>query len=90
MIDVDLYVATGCHLCPPAIAAAMSVVGAPDMGDARLRVIDIDGDLALEHRYREAIPVLVVGGIEAARYVFDEHEVRRAIVDARRVSSPPK
>lgn len=84
MIEVELYMATGCHLCPPALDAVRAVLAEPDMGDVRLRVVDIDGDLELERRYREAIPVLVVTGFEAARYVFDEAVVRAAIDSARR------
>lgn len=90
MIRVELFVATGCHLCPPARdAVEVALAGmAPETVSVRIR--DIDGDLDLERRYREVIPVLVVDGREAARYVFDAAEVRRAIEQAGRSDSPSK
>lgn len=80
MREVVLYLATGCHLCPPALACVEEAMADLPAGTAALRVVDIDGDVALERRYREAIPVLEIDGREAQRYVFDERAVRRAIL----------
>ena len=46
MSDVVVYVATGCHLCPPAIAAAEAACAPRGL---QPRIIDIDGVLELEH-----------------------------------------
>lgn len=72
MIDVVVYMATGCHLCPPAVAAAEAACRARGLVP---RIVDIDGDVELEHRYRELIPVVVVDGQEAGRYVITEAEI---------------
>lgn len=82
MIRVELFVATGCHLCPPAREAVKAALAGVSAEAVSVRIRDIDGDLDLERRYREAIPVLVVDGREVARYVFDATEVRRAVEQA--------
>ena len=43
---------------------------------ARVDVIDIDTDPALEARYNEAVPVLMCDGVELCRYHLDEARVR--------------
>jgi hypothetical protein len=78
-MDLVLYIATGCHLCPPAQACVEEVVADLPAGTVSLRVVDIDGDIALERRYREAIPVLELDGRELQRYVFDAPALRRAM-----------
>jgi hypothetical protein len=49
---------------------------------ARVDVIDIDTDPALEARYNEAVPVLMCDGVELCRYHLDEARVR-ALLAAR-------
>ena len=42
-------------------------------------LVDIDGMLELEHRYREAIPVVEVDGAEVARFVVDAAQLEAAL-----------
>ena len=76
MIRVRVLIATGCHLCPPAVAVAEAVCARHGIAP---EVVDIDGDVALERRYREAIPVVEVDGAEVARYVLDEAVLEAAL-----------
>jgi glutaredoxin len=70
---VALYVAPGCHLCE----AALEVLGRlrSDVPFA-LEIVDIEGDLELERRYRIDIPVVEIDGERALRYFVDEDELR--------------
>jgi hypothetical protein len=77
MSDVVVYVATGCHLCPPAIAAAEAACAPRGL---QPRIIDIDGVLELEHAYRQLIPVVMVDGVEVGHYVITEGELA-AVLD---------
>ena len=77
MSDVVVYVATGCHLCPPAIAAAEAACAPRGLHP---RIIDNDGELELEHAYRQLIPVVIVDGVEVGHYVITEGEVA-AVLD---------
>ena len=79
MTAVRVVVATGCHLCPAAVDAARSACAHRGI---RLEIVDIDGDVELERRYRETIPVVEVDGVEVARFFADEAVVLAAI-DAR-------
>ena len=76
MIRVRVLIATGCHLCPPAVAVAEAVCARHGLAP---EVVDIDGDVELERRYREAIPVVEVDGAEVARYVLDEAVLEAAL-----------
>jgi hypothetical protein len=76
MIRVRVLMATGCHLCPPGVEAARRACAARG---AELAVVDIDGDLELERRYREAIPVVEVEGREVGRFAVDESAIAAAI-----------
>ncbi len=76
MRDVVVHVATGCHLCPAAVAAAEAVCRARGFAPT---VIDIDGVVELERRYRELIPVVTVDGVEVGHYVVTEHELAAAL-----------
>ena len=68
MSRVRVLIATGCHLCPPAVALVEEVCARHGISP---EIVDIDGDVALERRYREAIPVVEVDGAEVARFVLD-------------------
>ncbi|MGI9117777.1 MAG: glutaredoxin family protein [Gaiellales bacterium] len=72
MSRVEVYVATGCHLCPPTLLAAQEACAARGLEP---RVIDIDGDPDLERRYRVAIPVVLVDGVEVGRFAVTAGEI---------------
>ncbi len=73
MRRVEVMVASGCTLCPDAVDAVREAVRG--RVDVDLQVIDIDGDLELELRYRAAIPVVLVDGEEIARYAITAGEL---------------
>ena len=77
MTRVRVLMATGCHLCPPVVAAVRAACAERGLVP---EVVDIDGDLALERRYREAIPVVEVDGAEAFRYHATAAEIG-AVID---------
>ena len=74
MSRVRVLVATGCHLCPPAVAVVEAVCAQHGITP---EIVDIDGVVELERRYREAIPVIEVDGAEIARYHLEP-----AVLDA--------
>ncbi len=59
---VTLVVGRGCHLCDAAREVVEQVCG------SAYRVLTIDGDPALEARYRERIPVVEIDGVAAFTY----------------------
>lgn len=77
MRRVEVLVAAGCTLCPPAVEAVRDAVRGRD--DVDLQVIDIDGDVALELRHRATIPVVLVDGVEVARYAVTAGELAAAL-----------
>lgn len=76
MSRVRVLMATGCHLCPPAVAVVEAVCAAHGV---TAEIVDIDGVVALERRYREAIPVVEVDGVEVARYHVDAPTLEAAL-----------
>jgi thioredoxin reductase (NADPH) len=50
---------------------------------ARLQVVDVDADPALEARYDELVPVLLQGDTELCHYVLDEAKVRAVLAGVR-------
>lgn len=80
MSRVEVIMATGCHLCPPAIEAATAAsVGR----SVELVIIDIDGDVELERRYRELIPVVLVNGVEVGHFVIEQKIIEKALAAER-------
>lgn len=80
MSRVEVIMATGCHLCPPAIEAATAAsVGR----SVELVIIDIDGDVELERRYRELIPVVLVNGVEVGHFVIEQEIIEKALAAER-------
>ena len=80
MSRVEVIMATGCHLCPPAIEA----VTAASVGrSVELVIIDIDGDVELERRYRELIPVVLVNGVEVGHFVIEQEIIEKALAAER-------
>lgn len=73
---VEVFVATGCHLCPPTQQAAEEAAAA--LG-ATVVVTDIDGDPVLERQYRARIPVVVVNGREVGAFTVTSGEIRAAL-----------
>ena len=76
MTRVRVLMATGCHLCPPAVAVVEAVCGRHGIAP---EIVDIDGVVELERRYREAIPVVEVDGVEVARFSIDERVLETAL-----------
>jgi glutaredoxin len=74
-----------CHLCDDMRAALEPLL--VETG-ARVDVIDIDTDPALEARYNEAVPVLMCDGVELCRYHLDEVRVRALL--AARIDEPAR
>lgn len=77
MIRAEVFIATGCHLCPPVVEAARSACAAA--GGVELVITDIDGVVELEHAYRAIIPVVEVDGSEIGRYLITEGEIATAL-----------
>ena len=80
-----LYGRAWCHLCDDMRAALEPLL--VESG-ARVDVIDIDADPALEARYNEAVPVLMYDGAELCRYHLDAARVRAALVA--RIGAPAR
>lgn len=82
---VVLYVRAGCHLCEPArevVAAAAAEAGA--------RWIEIDVDAAaaadggaLQRRYGEEVPVVVVDGVQRGYWRIDPARLAKALREPR-------
>lgn len=73
MRRVEVLTAAGCTLCPAAVEAVRAAVHGRD--DVDLQVIDIDGDLSLELRYRVSVPVVLIDGVEVARFAVTAGEI---------------
>ena len=75
-VKVVLYHAQGCHLCERALRVLHEIRQeiAFDFEE-----IDIDGDPALEARYREWLPVVEINGERAFVYYVDSAALRRKL-----------
>ncbi|HEY3207171.1 MAG TPA: glutaredoxin family protein [Gaiellaceae bacterium] len=76
---VVLYKAVGCHLCERAraqLAALRSELG------FELDEVSIDGDAALEARYREWVPVVEIDGERVCTYYVQPEPFRRRLAAA--------
>jgi hypothetical protein len=76
MTRVVVYMATGCHLCPPTVEAARAVCRERDLN---LEIIDIDGVVELERLHRERIPVVTVDDVEIGHYLVTENDLRSVL-----------
>lgn len=65
-----------CHLCHDMEAALQPLL--QEFGVA-LEVLDVDADPALEAKYDELVPVLLLGEEELCHYFLDEARVREAL-----------
>lgn len=77
--ELVVYGSSDCCLCDQAMALLREL--APALG-LRLRYVSIDGDAALEHAYREQIPVGFLRGRKVFKFRVDPERLRR--VAARR------
>jgi glutaredoxin len=73
---VRLYGASGCHLCESA-KRVLEQVRAEIPFD--LEEVDITGDPELERRFRERIPVVLLGGDEVFTYFVHPDALRRKL-----------
>jgi hypothetical protein len=65
MPTVTLYTKPGCHLCEPVAATIAEVAKARAFRAVTRNILDDPADF---ERYRYAIPVVTVDGVEIARY----------------------
>jgi hypothetical protein len=80
-IALTLYTRAGCHLCED--MEAVLLPAAAEFGCVLERV-DISSDPALEARFGQEIPVLLVNGRKAFKYRLTERELRRRLQAERR------
>ncbi len=73
---VVLYHGQGCHLCE---RARRIVAELRQELPFELEEIEIDGDPALERRYREWLPVVEIDGERAFVYYVDPDAFRRKV-----------
>ena len=73
---VVLYHAQGCHLCERALRVLHEIRQEIPFD---LEEIEIDGDLSLEARYREWLPVVEIDGVRAFVYYVDSGALRRKL-----------
>ncbi len=71
-----LYGRAWCHLCEEMRVALAPLAAA---AGARLDVVDVDSDPAIQARYDELVPVLLCDGIELCHYRLDEARVRATL-----------
>lgn len=76
MRRVVVYGASGCHLCDTAKAVLEQVRAEQPF---ELVEVAIDGDEALEARYRERIPVVELDGVELFTYFVHPDVLRRRL-----------
>ena len=73
---VLVYGRSGCHLCDVAKEVVESVCGELD---ERYVEVDIDSAADLVARYGEAIPVILVDGVQIAQWRVGADQLRRAL-----------
>jgi glutaredoxin len=76
---VVVYHAAGCHLCERALAQVRAL---HDELGFDLEEVAIDGDAALEARYREWLPVVELDGERLFTYYVHEEALRRRLTAA--------
>jgi hypothetical protein len=78
-LRVAVYHAEGCHLCERALAQVRAL---RDELEFELEEVAIDGDPALEARYREWLPVVELDGERLFTYHVHEGTLRRRLAAA--------
>ena len=82
MIDVTIYTRQNCSLCEKAKAAIA------DSGiDCRVSEVDIDDDPELRRRYKNDVPVIMIGGAEAFRHRLTAEQFREYVENRRTAST---
>ena len=76
MATVTVYGARGCHLCESAVRVVEKVRTELPF---ELEQVDITGDVQLERRYRERVPVVLVDGEEAFSYFVHPSKLRELV-----------
>ncbi len=79
MHKVSVMSKPGCHLCEVALETVQKVVGANI--PVLIEEIDITQDLDLLEKYGDAIPVILVDGIERFRYHVDPDKLAQLFYD---------
>ena len=79
-IELTLLSRSYCHLCHD-----MEVALAPLAAEfgATVRLVDVDGDPALEAKYDELVPVLLHGDRELCHYFLNEPKTREYLAEIR-------
>jgi hypothetical protein len=85
-VRVTVFHAAGCHLCERALAQVRALRA--ELGFA-LEEVAIDGDPALEARYRELIPVVEIGGEQVFTHYVHEDAFRRRVEAGRSGEARP-
>ncbi len=67
-LTLTVYGRNDCHLCEEMIAGLRDLQARLGFG---LRVVDVDGDPALERLYGDKVPLLAHGERELCRYALD-------------------
>jgi glutaredoxin len=75
-IQIEIYSRPGCHLCDEAKDVIDRV---RKRHGFELRVVNIEGDPALESVYGTEIPVVFINGTKAFKYHVDERELERKV-----------
>jgi len=75
--SVTVFHAEGCHLCVRALEVVKGVRA--ELG-FDLELVDINGDPALEARYRERLPVIEIDGEAAFTFFVTPDALRNALV----------
>ena len=76
---ITVFHAAGCHLCERALEQVRAL---RDELGFELEEVAIDGDPALEARYREWLPVVELDGERLFTYHVHEEALRRRLADA--------
>jgi len=66
----------GCHLCDNARRVVRSVC---EPGSVSWAEVDIDGDPALQARYGELVPVVIVDGVQIGYWRIEPERIRAAL-----------
>ncbi|WP_323071907.1 glutaredoxin family protein [Mycetohabitans endofungorum] len=72
-----LYGRAWCHLCDD-MRAQLDALW-PSTSGIAVEVVDIDADPVLQAQYDEAVPVLLLDGVELCRHRLDPVRVARAL-----------
>ena len=75
-VTVTLYTKPGCHLCEP---VAETIAEAAKVREIRCKSRNILDDPVDSDRYKHAIPVVTVNGVEIARYRLTLEQLVAAI-----------